>query len=355
MKLLGAIYITAFIFILSSASVFASTKGLVNSDRVNVRQGASTSSPILDKLGISSIIEISGLKDDFYEIALNGQKAYIYMEFVGIVETTATINNSGVKVMAEANTDSEVLGFLNRGEKIVANGFAEEWIRVVYRGKDAYIEAHYAAGAYLEDLPYFSEDIHAVVYTDSSLNVRQSPSTDANVLSTLHNGSILDVLSDDGEWVLVETNTGIMGFVRSEFVQIVAGPKPGPPVSAKGQEIVSYAKQFLGSPYASGGTSPTRGFDCSGFVYTVYRNFNITLNRSSRGMASNGIEVSRAHLTAGDLVLFTNGGKNIGHVGIYIGDGQYIHSSTYGVGVIISDLNSRNSSRSFVTARRIIS
>jgi len=356
MKLLKIICITVFTFSLSVTPAFASVKGVVNGDRVNVRQEASTSSTVLDRLSNATPVTVSGQKDDFYEITFNGQKAYIHKQFINIVESDGLINASGVNIRAHANTSSDVLGQFNTGDKIVANGFSDGWIKFTYNGKDAYINTQFVIGNNLECLPSFPVEqntgFYAVVSTDGGLNLREAPSTESKILTVLNSGNIVDVFSENDEWVQVLTSTGLMGFVSAEFIEIKVGAKPER--SAKEQEVVAYAKQFLGAPYAAGGSSAKTGFDCSGFVYSIYRSFGVTLSRSSRGMASNGIEVARADLAAGDLVLFTNGGRNIGHVGIYIGNGQYIHSSTYGVGVIISDLNDRNSNRSFVTARRIL-
>ncbi len=127
--------------------------------------------------------------------------------------------------------------------------------------------------------------------------------------------------------------------------------------STKGDEIVAYAKQYLGYDYVYGGSSPKKGFDCSGFTSYVYKHFGYTLSRSSVGQASNGIEVSKENLKPGDLVIYKNTSlTKIGHVGIYIGDNKMIHASEPGVGVIITDIDSKAHKypQRFVMGRRII-
>ena len=115
-------------------------------------------------------------------------------------------------------------------------------------------------------------------------------------------------------------------------------PKPTPvPLNPVGQEIADYAQQFLGCDYKYGGLDPETGFDCSGLVYYVYKHFDIGLNRTAADMAKNGERVPPEELQPGDILLFERGGW-IGHAGIYLGDGQYIHSMDVGIGVVISDL-----------------
>lgn len=111
----------------------------------------------------------------------------------------------------------------------------------------------------------------------------------------------------------------------------------------KGVEIVNYAKRFIGNPYVYGGTSLTRGTDCSGFVMGVYRHFGVSLPHSSYSMRKVGRSVSYSDMQPGDIVCYS------GHVGIYIGDGKIVHASTERTGIIISDVNYRKP----ITIRRI--
>lgn len=127
--------------------------------------------------------------------------------------------------------------------------------------------------------------------------------------------------------------------------------------SSKENEIVAYAKQYLGYAYVYGGSSPKTGFDCSGFTSYVYKHFGYNLSRSSVGQASNGTKVSKEELKPGDLVIYKNTSlTKIGHVGIYIGDNKMIHASEPGVGVTITDIDSKAHKypQRFVMGRRII-
>ena len=103
-----------------------------------------------------------------------------------------------------------------------------------------------------------------------------------------------------------------------------------------GQQIASYAVQFVGNPYVYGGTSLTNGADCSGFVQSVFANFGIGLSRTAASQASGGTSVSFDSLQAGDLLFYSSSG-NIDHVALYIGGGQIVHAANSASGIIISN------------------
>jgi len=121
-----------------------------------------------------------------------------------------------------------------------------------------------------------------------------------------------------------------------------------------GQRVLEVAKQYLGVPYAYGGTSPS-GFDCSGFVQYVYKQCGYSLSRTAAGQYQQGIAVSKSELMVGDLVFFACNGGGIDHSGIYAGDNRFIHSSSpRSGGVIYTALSESYYSTSYVGARRII-
>jgi cell wall-associated NlpC family hydrolase len=119
-----------------------------------------------------------------------------------------------------------------------------------------------------------------------------------------------------------------------------------------GVRAVQFARHLVGVPYSWGGTSPRTGFDCSGFVRFVYDHFGIDLPHSSYAQFGQGRRVSRGSLRPGDLVFF----DGVGHVGLYIGGGRFIHAPHSGTRVSISSLatDSWYASR-FDGARRLVS
>ncbi len=124
-------------------------------------------------------------------------------------------------------------------------------------------------------------------------------------------------------------------------------PNPKPSSSGgggKGQQIADFACQFIGNPYVAGGTSLTEGADCSGFVMSVFKEYGISLPRSSYAQSTYGKEVSYSDAKPGDVIYYG------GHVGIYIGDGKIVHASTERTGIKITAATYRN----IITVRRIV-
>jgi cell wall-associated NlpC family hydrolase len=118
--------------------------------------------------------------------------------------------------------------------------------------------------------------------------------------------------------------------------------------AAMSQRVVTYAKRFIGVRYVYGGSSPRSGFDCSGFVRYVYAHFGVSLPRSSYAQFGDGRRVSRRSLRPGDLVFF----DGVGHVGLYVGNGRFIHAPHSGTRVQVTTLAGWYSAR-FSGARRL--
>ena len=130
----------------------------------------------------------------------------------------------------------------------------------------------------------------------------------------------------------------------------------GSSTHGKAQSLLSRAMGLLGTPYRWGGSSPDSGFDCSGLVNYVFRTaLGIELPRVSRDMAkiANGQAIDRSALTAGDLVFFGRSGKSIDHVGIYVGDGRFLHAPSAGKDVRVDTLTTGYWAARYLQARRV--
>lgn len=122
------------------------------------------------------------------------------------------------------------------------------------------------------------------------------------------------------------------------------------------QKLLEYAKYFKGGKYVWGGTSP-KGFDCSGYVQYLYRKHHINLPRTALAQSKTGQPVDKSHLKKGDLLFFLTDKKRgipVTHVGIYLGNGEFIHAASKKKGIIISPITHGHYADTFVSARRIL-
>ncbi len=253
------------------------------------------------------------------------------------------VSDSGLNLRSSASTDSTVLATLANGTQVdVISTTADGcWHEVSYNGVTGYLSGDY--------LKVEEEKVYGQVVV-GPLNIRTGPGTQYASAGTLSTGAIVeivDTVGGVGGWYETED-----GYVSSDYVTIVDASVVS--ASANGNAIAQYALQFVGYPYVYGGSSPS-GFDCSGFVRYVCSQKGYSVNRTASAQMDNGTPVSYSQLQPGDLVFFNNGNssKRATHVGIYIGNGQFVHASTSTTGVIISDMNSAYYTTGFVGARRL--
>lgn len=214
------------------------------------------------------------------------------------VNKKATVTVETAKVREKATTDSEVLGFLDYGDEITLLEQTGDWYKINFESKTGYIKNT------------------LIKVSDETVSSR----------------SLTEEREDSNE--------------SQETAQ----------ATTSSSDVVNYATQYLGYPYVVGGKNPTTGFDCSGFTRYVFLNFGYSLGSTAASQNSVGDEISRSDLEPGDLILFLNEAKTgIGHTGIYIGDGNFIHAANPDRGVVTDNLNTNSYyNERFVIARRIV-
>ena len=193
-------------------------------------------------------------------------------------------------------------------------------------------------------------DMRMLVDTNT-LNVRSSWSTDGKILGTVRYGADLTVtgLCANG-WVqiLYKGQTAyVSGDYVTEYQEVDHDATEG------AVEVANYALSFVGYAYVYGGKDPSTGFDCSGLMYYCYGHFGYSLNRVADDQMDNGTAVSYDNLQVGDLVFFGSG-SYANHVGIYIGNGNFVHAANPSSGVRVSSLNETYYANRYIGARRII-
>ncbi|QQQ87732.1 C40 family peptidase [Peptacetobacter hiranonis] len=184
---------------------------------------------------------------------------------------------------------------------------------------------------------------YAEVVNCDFLTIRAASNAKAEEKGKLNPGTLIKITGEANGWNRIETADGEKGWVNADYLNY------NEPVNAKVQKVISVAKAQMGKPYRWGATGPS-SFDCSGLMQYAFKNgAGVSLPRVSRDQATVGKKVSKAELQPGDLVFFAKGGR-IHHVGMYLGNDQYIHAPQTGDVVKISKL----SSRTLYTARRVI-
>ena len=261
-----------------------------------------------------------------------------------------TVTADALRLRSTPATEGEILATVSSGTSVVVLDEAEDgWYKVNYNSVEGYMSGEYLDVATKADtaLGYGKVDADG-----STLNMRAGASTSFDSLCSIPSGTVLELEGVYEGWYKV-TYAGSTGYVSSDYITITTEPTTASS-SALGEQIVALAKQYLGTPYVLGGNGPS-SFDCSGFTKYIYAQFGYTLNRTATDQLQNGVSVSRSELQPGDLVFFKyNTSKPVSHVGIYIGNGEFIHASTNRYVVQIDQMNSGHYANVFVYARRIL-
>ncbi|MBP8640758.1 MAG: C40 family peptidase [Oscillospiraceae bacterium] len=260
----------------------------------------------------------------------------------------AAVNASDQTLCVEPNTNSSILGVLPQDSFVVVEEMVNDaWYKIVYSGATGYVSSEFLLFSDKLEGDFGSGNI---IGTDVYL--RDGASQSSNVIGVFADGTRMQVLGVYGSWYKVKCENQT-GFIFSDEFSLNGGISDLNVAEDNGQIIVDTAMKYLGVRYLWAGSSP-KGFDCSGFVNYVYKECGYSINRTAALIYQNGTYVDKADLQVGDAVCFSSSSNSIGHVGIYIGDGQFIHASSGSGCVIISDLSENYYLNRYVGARHIV-
>lgn len=206
----------------------------------------------------------------------------------------------------------------------------------------------------LQKQNFLAEYDGAMIDCESAVTLRAEADAESDALRTIWTGKVAHLLDVEGDWYKVSYGTDT-GYVPAEYCEPVqyADYEGTYATSTLAEDIIAHSYSYLGTPYRYGGTSYS-GIDCSGFTMKVFAQFGIYLPHGASDQYALSTPVTTEERAPGDLVFFNTSGYGIGHVGIYLGGGQFIHAST-SRGVIISSLYESYYARTYLFAGRIIS
>ena len=309
--------------------------------------------------------------EDEIELGKNIIEQNVKLRIVPVINATETIE---VKKDEEVNVTEIINGWV-----CVEAQNTKGWIRkenILTKAEQEKQEqgrlAQEAAAKQAEEQAKAAANTTKTMYIkEATVNVRREANTSSEIVTSLPMNTAVVVETEDAGWSKVNVN-GVSGYIATSLlsatkqetsrsstvrkstdtqVQEQTTANESATSSGNGAAVVAKAKSFIGSKYVYGGSSPSTGFDCSGFTSYIYKQFGVSLNRTAAGQYSNGTAVSRANLQPGDLVMFGKSGIN--HVAIYAGGGMIVHAANSSRGVTTDTINSGYYNNNYVGARRI--
>ena len=242
------------------------------------------------------------------------------------VDKKGIVNVETAKVRAESNLKAKVIGFLDYNDEITITAEEGDWYKMTNE----------------EITGYVNKSLVTIRNDEKGVSSRGT--------SDERNTTTPEPAPQEKENI-AKDDTTVSEAINNQLNESLSVPNNG-----GNQSVVDYAMQFLGYNYVVGGKNPSTGFDCSGFTRYVFANFGYSLGSTAASQNSIGTEIARENLQPGDLILFYDDAKTkIGHTGIYISNGDFIHSANPSRGVVIDNINtSKYYNTRFITARRVV-
>ena len=294
--------------------------GFVTASALRLRSGPDTSSTTITSASTNEVVVILGRSGQWYHVLYNLTEGYMHSSYLRVAKVEnvelgyGEVNFTSVNMRSGPSTSYSRIGISSKGDKAYIIGINNGWYKVIWNDTICYIRSDYLT---LTEAPYENR-----TSAKSPLFFRRGKSTGTTVSVATLKASVNYSLS---------TNT-----------------------ASKAQQIIATAKKYIGVPYVWGGESPS-GFDCSGLIQYVFKQHGISLNRTVVTQYQHGYAVAKSDLQPGDLVFFQNTyTTGLSHIGIYIGNGQFIHASS-SQGVTLSSLSNSYWTSHYHSARRILS
>ena len=264
---------------------------------------------------------------------------------LGICQT----ESGNLNIRETPDTEGALCGKLPNNAACDIIGDNNGWYHIVSDEIEGYVKSEYIVTG--DDAIQLAYDImeKVAVVTADSLRVRSEMNTDSEIITSIPNGEKVTVAEEYDDWIALEIDDEV-GYCSKEFVDIqirlrsamtLTEARFGEGVSDGRAALVTFALQYVGNRYVWGGTSLTKGVDCSGFTMQVYKQFGYSLPHYSGAQAKCGKSIKLSEAQPGDLVFYGRG-KTIGHVAIYMGNGQIVHASNKREGIKVSSVYYRN-------------
>ncbi|MDY3827275.1 MAG: SH3 domain-containing protein [Clostridium sp.] len=373
-----------YIKVLSDTNIVTGT--VVNiSTTLSVRETSDVLGKELAKLTNGTKLIVIGEEDSWYKIKYENLVGYVYKDYVkvnkentqiennfesvqerAISKTKGTVTgvNTSLNVRSGASTSASIIGTLKNGAKVEITGESGNWYKINYNGKVGYVYKSYikkgttgTTGTTGGDggTSTTTEKKGVVVGISTTLNVRSGASTSASIIGTLRNGAQVTIIGESGNWYKIKFNERV-GYVSKDYVREGnSNDGQGQVIRATFENVYAVMSAHIGSPYVWGGAGEYltssllytlskrfpadaangaysrawqyvdqgyRAFDCSGLMQWGYAQVGIKIGRTTWDQITCGTEVSLNNLKPGDLLFNTS----LTHVGMYIGNGQWIES-----------------------------
>ncbi len=350
--------VIALVFAISCGNVYANglLNGVVIDNQVNLTESTSKGSPINTVLSKGASINILDVYGAYLLVSREDQWGWVHKNYVFVHDgnynlvSFGKIKASKLNVRQGPNMDQPVVGSLLNGDDVIILKASDDkdWYYVKNDIIEGWISAVYATETYQNKKAIMSA-------VEKSIEISRGDERTETDHAALNIGADeeVELLDYQNGWYYIKKSDGTLVWLSEDDINVnLLAPKDN-----GNEDVVKEAKKHLGKPYKWGATGPS-SFDCSGYTRYVYRQVGIELPRVSRDQAKVGEPIHRDDLQIGDLVFFdTSGAMNniISHLGIYIGDNQFIHASSGKTGryVRISSLNKDFYKNRYVTARRV--